>query len=90
MDSVRNLTGSPIAGLDPHELFDTRCAALCCAVLACRPAGVMAVSFCTMRQQPSAVSLLQAGVQVTDAPSEEQFVPAWQRTALLSTFPSAL
>lgn len=24
MDSVRNLTGSPIAGLDPHELFDTR------------------------------------------------------------------
>jgi sulfite reductase beta subunit-like hemoprotein len=27
MDSVRNLTGSPIAGLDPHELFDTRWAA---------------------------------------------------------------
>jgi ferredoxin-nitrite reductase len=26
MDSVRNLTGSPIAGLDPHELLDTRCA----------------------------------------------------------------
>jgi hypothetical protein len=24
MDSVRNLTGSPIAGLDPHELLDTR------------------------------------------------------------------
>eukprot|EP00878_Enallax_costatus_P032413 GHUV01035619.1.p1 GENE.GHUV01035619.1~~GHUV01035619.1.p1 ORF type:complete len:454 (+),score=147.64 GHUV01035619.1:177-1538(+) len=24
MDSVRNLTGSPIAGLDPHELYDTR------------------------------------------------------------------
>ena len=24
MDSVRNLTGSPIAGLDPHELVDTR------------------------------------------------------------------
>jgi sulfite reductase beta subunit-like hemoprotein len=28
MDSVRNLTGSPIAGLDPHELLDTRCAGL--------------------------------------------------------------
>lgn len=25
MDSVRNLTGSPIAGLDPHELLDVRC-----------------------------------------------------------------
>jgi hypothetical protein len=24
MDSVRNLTGSPIAGLDPHELLDVR------------------------------------------------------------------
>jgi ferredoxin-nitrite reductase len=24
MDSVRNLTGNPIAGVDPHELFDTR------------------------------------------------------------------
>ncbi len=24
MDSVRNLTGSPIAGIDPHELLDTR------------------------------------------------------------------
>jgi len=24
MDSVRNLTGSPIAGVDPHELLDTR------------------------------------------------------------------
>eukprot|EP00879_Flechtneria_rotunda_P025802 GHRR01027449.1.p1 GENE.GHRR01027449.1~~GHRR01027449.1.p1 ORF type:complete len:215 (+),score=51.67 GHRR01027449.1:289-933(+) len=24
MDSVRNLTGNPIAGLDPHELLDTR------------------------------------------------------------------
>jgi sulfite reductase beta subunit-like hemoprotein len=24
MDSVRNLTGSPIAGIDPHELFDVR------------------------------------------------------------------
>lgn len=24
MDSVRNLTGNPIAGLDPHELIDTR------------------------------------------------------------------
>jgi sulfite reductase beta subunit-like hemoprotein len=48
MDSVRNLTGSPIAGLDPHELFDTRWAAClcvtgfgvqqvvcCCAVLWC-------------------------------------------------------
>jgi sulfite reductase beta subunit-like hemoprotein len=29
MDSVRNLTGSPIAGLDPHELYDTRWAAVC-------------------------------------------------------------
>ena len=31
MDSVRNLTGSPIAGIDPHELFDVRWArvALC-------------------------------------------------------------
>jgi ferredoxin-nitrite reductase len=24
MDNVRNLTGSPVAGIDPHELFDTR------------------------------------------------------------------
>lgn len=24
MDNVRNLTGSPIAGLDPHELVDVR------------------------------------------------------------------
>ena len=24
MDNVRNITGSPIAGLDPHELLDTR------------------------------------------------------------------
>ena len=24
MDNVRNLTGSPIAGLDPHELMDVR------------------------------------------------------------------
>lgn len=24
MDSVRNLTGSPIAGIDPHESYDTR------------------------------------------------------------------
>ncbi len=24
MDSVRNLTGSPIAGLDPHEVLDVR------------------------------------------------------------------
>ena len=24
MDSVRNLTGNPIAGVDPHELIDTR------------------------------------------------------------------
>lgn len=24
MDSVRNLTGSPIAGVDPHELLDVR------------------------------------------------------------------
>lgn len=24
MDNVRNLTGNPIAGLDPHELIDTR------------------------------------------------------------------
>jgi sulfite reductase beta subunit-like hemoprotein len=24
MDNVRNLTGSPIAGLDPHELIDVR------------------------------------------------------------------
>lgn len=24
MDNVRNLTGNPIAGLDPHELVDTR------------------------------------------------------------------
>lgn len=24
MDNVRNLTGSPIAGLDPHELADVR------------------------------------------------------------------
>lgn len=24
MDSVRNLTGNPIAGVDPHELVDTR------------------------------------------------------------------
>ena len=24
MDNVRNLTGSPIAGLDPHELLDVR------------------------------------------------------------------
>lgn len=23
-DNVRNLTGSPVAGIDPHELFDTR------------------------------------------------------------------
>ncbi|AFZ47494.1 assimilatory nitrite reductase (ferredoxin) precursor [Cyanobacterium stanieri PCC 7202] len=24
MDNVRNLTGSPVAGIDPHELYDTR------------------------------------------------------------------
>jgi len=24
MDNVRNLTGSPTAGIDPHELYDTR------------------------------------------------------------------
>jgi hypothetical protein len=24
MDNVRNITGSPIAGIDPHELLDTR------------------------------------------------------------------
>lgn len=24
MDNVRNITGSPIAGIDPHELVDTR------------------------------------------------------------------
>lgn len=24
LDSVRNLTGNPIAGVDPHELIDTR------------------------------------------------------------------
>ena len=24
MDNVRNMTGSPIAGLDPHELIDVR------------------------------------------------------------------
>lgn len=24
MDNVRNLTGSPIAGIDPHELVDSR------------------------------------------------------------------
>jgi sulfite reductase beta subunit-like hemoprotein len=24
MDNVRNLTGNPIAGVDPHELIDTR------------------------------------------------------------------
>lgn len=24
MDNVRNLTGSPIAGIDPHELIDVR------------------------------------------------------------------
>jgi len=24
MDNVRNLTGSPVAGIDPHELIDTR------------------------------------------------------------------
>ncbi len=24
MDNIRNLTGSPVAGIDPHELFDTR------------------------------------------------------------------
>ena len=35
MDNVRNITGSPIAGIDPHELLDSRplahggCASLC-------------------------------------------------------------
>lgn len=24
MDNVRNMTGSPIAGIDPHELLDVR------------------------------------------------------------------
>jgi sulfite reductase beta subunit-like hemoprotein len=24
MDSVRNMTGSPISGIDPHELLDVR------------------------------------------------------------------
>lgn len=24
MDNVRNITGSPIAGIDPHELLDSR------------------------------------------------------------------
>ena len=24
MDNVRNMTGSPIAGVDPHELVDVR------------------------------------------------------------------
>ena len=24
MDNVRNMTGSPIAGIDPHELIDVR------------------------------------------------------------------
>ena len=24
MDNVRNITGSPIAGIDPHELIDSR------------------------------------------------------------------
>ena len=24
MDNVRNMTGSPIAGIDPHELVDVR------------------------------------------------------------------
>ena len=24
MDNVRNLTGNPLAGIDPHELVDTR------------------------------------------------------------------
>ncbi len=24
MDNVRNLTGNPLAGIDPHELIDTR------------------------------------------------------------------
>ena len=34
MDNVRNITGSPIAGIDPHELVDTRalCHGGCCAV----------------------------------------------------------
>jgi hypothetical protein len=45
MDSVRNLTGSPIAGIDPHELLDVRLgegglgagvgAACVCCVLVC-------------------------------------------------------
>ena len=35
MDSVRNLTGSPIAGIDPHELLDVRCEARLHGHMAC-------------------------------------------------------
>eukprot|EP00967_Tisochrysis_lutea_P100444 scaffold149848_cov26-Tisochrysis_lutea.AAC.1 len=43
MDNVRNLTGSPIAGLDPHELIDVR------PLLQVLRAGMRILEQCTFR-----------------------------------------